>query len=389
MTDQQSDQPTSTAFQADRVLTIAAGHLLHDTYTGFLAPLLPVFIANLGLSKAQAGALTIFLQGPSLLQPAIGHLADRFNLRYLVFLAPAIAAGMMSLLGIAPNYLVLVLLLTVVGLSSAGFHAVGPAVAGQLSGRRLGQGMAFWMVGAEIARTFSPLIVVTALHFLGARGLPLLMLIGLLGAALLYVRLRDVSFELAKTEHPTPWKEVLWSMRRVMLPLAGVLALRAFLVAALTTHLPILISEEGSDLWLAGAALSLVQGGGAIGVLMVGPLSDRLGRKSTVLATLLVAPPLLLLFLATKGWLRLPLLLLLGFTTLSNNPVMMAMVQESFPSNRAMANGMYLAMTFVSSSVMAVLVGMLGDLFGLRLAFVASAIAPLLGVPLMLLVPGS
>ncbi|MEM4724242.1 MAG: MFS transporter [Candidatus Hadarchaeum sp.] len=388
MTDQQSDQPTSTAFQADRVLTIAAGHLLHDTYTGFLAPLLPVFITNLDLSKTQAGILTMFLQGPSLLQPAIGHLADRFDLRYLVFLGPATAAVMMSLLGIAPNYAVLVLFLTVAGVNAAGFHAVGPAIAGQLSGRRLGQGMSFWMAGAEIARTLSPLVVVTALQFLGIRGLPWLMLLGLLGSALLYTRLRDVSFQPATTAQPTSWKEALRDMRGVMLPLAGVLIFRAFIVAALTTYLPVLLREEGSDLWLAGASLSLVQGGGAVGALMAGSLSDRFGRRSTVLATLVIATPLLLAFLAVDGWLRLPLLLLLGFATISNNPILMALVQESFPSNRAMANGMYLAMTFVSSSVMAVVVGMLGDLFGLRSAFVASAIAPLLGVPLMLLLPG-
>lgn len=388
MTNQQPNQPTSATFQANRVLTIAAGHLIHDTYTSFLAPLLPVFITNLTLSKTQAGILTMFLQGPSLLQPAIGHLADHFDLRYLVFLGPATAAVMMSLLGIAPNYAVLVLFLTVAGVNAAGFHAVGPAIAGQLSGRRLGQGMSFWMAGAEVARTLSPLVVVTALHFLGTRGLPWLMLMGLLGSALLYVRLQDISFQPAATGQPTPWKQALWSMRRVMLPLAGVLAFRAFIVAALTTYLPVLLREEGSDLWLAGASLSLVQGGGAVGALMAGSLSDRFGRRSTVLTTLLVAPPLLLAFLALNGWLRLPLLLLLGFATISNNPILMALVQESFPANRAMANGMYLAMTFVSSSVMAVAVGMLGDLFGLRMAFIASAIAPLLGVPLLLLLPG-
>lgn len=389
MTDQQRyDQSTSAAFQADRVLTIAAGHMLHDTYTGFLAPLLPVFITNLALSKTQAGLLTIFLQGPSLLQPAIGHLADRFNLRNLVFFAPAIAAVMMSLLGIAPNYAVLVLLLTAAGLNAACFHAVAPAIAGRLSGRRLGQGMSFWMAGAEIARTMSPLVVVTALHFLTIRGLPWLMLFGLCASALLYMRLRDVPFQPATTAQPTPWKQALWDMRRVMLPLAGVITLRAFIVAALTTYLPILITEEGSDLWLAGASLSFVQGGGAVGALMAGGMSDRFGRRSVVLVTLAVASPLLLIFLAVNGWLRLPLLLLLGFATISNNPVMMAMVQEAFPANRAMANGLYLALTFVTSSVMAVAVGMLGDLFGLRLAFTTSAIAPLLAIPLVLLLPG-
>lgn len=36
------------------------------------------------------------------------------------------------------------------------------------------------------------------------------------------------------------------------------------------------------------------------------------------------------------------MLVLLGFTCLSNTPVMMASVQESFPQNRALANGFYL-----------------------------------------------
>ena len=37
-------------FQAGRVLTISAGHAVHDTYTAFLSSLLPLFIANLSLS---------------------------------------------------------------------------------------------------------------------------------------------------------------------------------------------------------------------------------------------------------------------------------------------------------------------------------------------------
>ena len=76
-------------FQADRVATIAAGHVVHDTYTSFLPPLLPRFIADLSLSRTEAGVLTVFMQVPSLLQPFIGHLADRLSLRYLVILAPA------------------------------------------------------------------------------------------------------------------------------------------------------------------------------------------------------------------------------------------------------------------------------------------------------------
>jgi len=94
-------------FQTGRVLTISAGHAVHDTYTAFLPSLLPVFIANLSLSMTEAGLLTVFMQGPSLLQPFIGHLADRVSLRTFVILAPAVTAAMMSLLGVAPDYAVL------------------------------------------------------------------------------------------------------------------------------------------------------------------------------------------------------------------------------------------------------------------------------------------
>jgi FSR family fosmidomycin resistance protein-like MFS transporter len=81
------------------------------------------------------------------------------------------------------------------------------------------------------------------------------------------------------------------------------------------------------------------------------------------------------------------MLLLMGFTGLSVTPVIMAMVQESFPNNRALANGVYMALGFVIRSGMIVAWGALGDWLGLRWAFAASAAAPLLGLPLVLLLP--
>ena len=159
-------------FQTDGVLTISMAHAVHDTYTAFLAPLLPSFIASLALSKTEAGLLMVFMQGPSLLQPVIGHLADRVNLRYLVILAPTVTAAMMSLLGVAPGYGALVLFLMVAGLSSAGLHAVAPVIAGNLSGRSLGRGMGFWMVGGELGRVLGPIVIVSAIRLLGLGGTP-------------------------------------------------------------------------------------------------------------------------------------------------------------------------------------------------------------------------
>jgi FSR family fosmidomycin resistance protein-like MFS transporter len=374
-------------FQTGRVLTISAGHAVHDTYTAFLAPLLPVFIANLALSKTEAGLLTVFMQGPSLLQPFIGHLADRFNLRYFVVLAPAVTATMMSLLGVAPGYAVLALFLVVVGFSSASMHAVGPVMTGNLSGRRLGRGMGLWMVGGELGRTLGPIAIVSAVRLLSLEGTPWLMLAGLSISAILYVFLRDVPGRPPNAGQGLPWRQALRGMGPLLIPLAGILVARSFMVSALTTYLPTFLSEEGVDLWLAGASLSILEAAGVVGALLGGSISDRLGRRWVLFFSMLVTPLLMFVFLAVKGWLQFPLLLMLGFTALSVVPVVMALVQESSPENRALANGVYMALSFSLRSGVVVVIGALGDLFGLRLAFIASAIIPLLGLPLILLLP--
>ena len=375
-------------FQTGRVLTISAGHAVHDTYTAFLAPLLPAFIANLSLSKTEAGLLTVFMTGPSLLQPLIGHLADRVNLRTFVILAPAVTAVMMSLLGVATGYGVLALFLMVVGLSSAGFHAVGPVIAGNLSGRNLGRGMGFWMVGGEFGRTLGPIVIVSAVQLLTLKGTPWLMIGGLLASVLLYVRLKDVPTRPPNADQGLPWRQALQGMGPIMIPLAGVIVARSFMISALTTYLPTFLSEEGAGLWLAGASLSALEAAGVVGALLGGSMSDRLGRRLILFASLLTTPLLMFVFLAVKGWLQFPLLLMMGVTSLSITPVFMALVQESFPENRALANGVYMSLSFVLRSGAVVVLGMLGDLFGLRQAFTASAIVTLLGLPLVLLLPG-
>jgi len=376
-------------FQAGSVLTFSIAHWVHDTYTAFLAPLLPALIENLSLSMTEAGVLTVFMQGPSLLQPVIGHLGDRFNLRYVVILAPAVTAVMMSLLGIAPNYAVLALFLAMAGLSSAALHAVGPVMTGNLSGRKLGRGMGFWMVGGELGRTLGPIIVVSAVAVLTLQGTPWLMIGGLLVSGLLLFWLRDVQVRPANAHPGLPWRRALRRMGPLLVPLTGIIVVRSFMLSALTTYLPTFLTAEGADLWVAGVSLSVLEAAGMGGALLGGVLSDRLGRRVVLLISMLTTPLLMLVFLAVSGWARFPLLMMLGLTALSLGPVIMALVQESFPENRALANGTYMSLSFLIRSGAVVVLGVLADRFGLRLAFTVSAVIPLVGLPLLLLLPRS
>ena len=221
-------------FQTADVITITAGHAVHDTYTAFLPPLLPKFIEVLSLSKTEAGLLSVFMSAPSVLQPVIGYLADHISLRVLVILGPTITAVMMSLLGIAPSYWIMALFLIVVGFSSAGFHATGPVMISKLSRKNLGRGMGFWMVGGEIGRTLGPIIIVIALRFLDLKGIVWLMPGGVITSILLYFRLRNVPESRPDSTDGLDWRSAIESLRPMMVPILGLLATRAFLLPALS-----------------------------------------------------------------------------------------------------------------------------------------------------------
>jgi FSR family fosmidomycin resistance protein-like MFS transporter len=124
-----------------------------------------------------------------------------------------------------------------------------------------------------------------------------------------------------------------------------------------------------------------------VGALAGGSISDWLGRKQVLLISLVTTTIFMFVFLALGGPARFPVLLVLGLTVLSVTPVLMAVVQESVPNNRALANGIYMALSFSINAGAVVAVGALGDLFSLRLAFAVSAFLPLLGVPFVFLLP--
>jgi FSR family fosmidomycin resistance protein-like MFS transporter len=163
---------------------------------------------------------------------------------------------------------------------------------------------------------------------------------------------------------------------------------RAFTLVALTTYLPLFLTEEGATLWTAGATLSAFQAAGVVGAMAGGSVSDWLGRKQVLLISLVTTSLFMFVFLTADGPAHFVALLALGLTVLSVTPVLMAVVQESVPDNRALANGMFMALSFSIRAGAVVVVGLLGDLFDLRLAFTVSAFMPLLGLPFVFLLPG-
>ena len=157
--------------------------------------------------------------------------------------------------------------------------------------------------------------------------------------------------------------------------------------ASMVTFLPTFMKIETGNLWLAGAALTIFEATGVVGVLMAGSMSDHLGRRRVLLISLLGAPFSLFLFTLGGGWLRYIALLISGFTILSTTPVMLALVQEHARSSPSAANGLYMMASFIARSAIVVVVGFIADHIGLRATYFLSAALGLLGVPFIFKLP--
>jgi FSR family fosmidomycin resistance protein-like MFS transporter len=377
-------QEPEAQFQRGNVLTITGGHFVHDTFSAFLSPLLPLIIEKLSLSLTLAGTLSAVIQLPSILNPLIGYLDEKINLRKLLFFAPAITATLISAMGLAPNYPSLVFILFLAGMSSALYHALAPALMARISGGKVGMGMSFFMAGGEAGRTLGPLVAVSLVSLLTLEGILPVALVGWAISLILYLRFQHTSLQPVRS---FGFQAIAPDIKGFFLPVFLVSLSRSFIITSLGVYLPTLLESEGANLWAAGSSLAVYQFAGVIGALSSGTLSDRLGRRRVLFSTMLLSSLLLFFFLKLQGWSTILVLVLLGFLTLSFQPVMLALIQDHFPRSRSVANGLYMALNFVSLSFASIVIGILGDHFGLRGAFFWSAVISLLSLPMLLVIP--
>jgi len=371
-------------YKKKNVLSIAAAHLLHDTFTSFFAPLLPLLIEKLGFTYTVAGMLSIVQRIPALFNPLIGLIADRIVIRSAIVAAPIVSIITMSLLGWAPSITLLGVLFFTSGISAAVFHVTAPILMRQVSGDRIGKGMSFFMFGGEMARTLGPLLITAAVSWWGLEGTWRLIPFGLVASLLLFLNLRSIDKNLIqqhRKSEQTSIRDTLKETAPFFGTIAPILLFRGFSKTAVTLFLPAYLVQSGHSIKVAAAALAFLELTGAGGTLLAGSLSDRIGRKSVLLFIMILSPLLLYLFTLTSGVGQWILLGLIGLIIFSSMPVFLAMIHDLNSDRPSFINGIFMTLNFIAGSSAALFVGAFADHVGFVTTFQIAAVVSLLAIP--------
>ena len=361
-------------------LALALAHAINDAYSGFLHPLLPRIMTELGLSIALAATLTSTLAlAASLLQPVMGLAADRYGARRFLIAGPLVSAVFLSLIGLAPGFAALLALLAVGGLGSALFHPPAAAAAAS-AGRGAGSGarMSIFSFGGALGFAVAPLAAVALVGRLGLPGLTFAMIPALVLMPLIArVIPADARPHPVRPARLLPGRDALRGALGVLFVIS---ALAAFVQRTFLTLQPIAIARVGGSEALGARVLSTYLVAQALGSLAGGFLVDRYDRRRVLFGVTFLSVPahLLALALPAGSSAALAATAAAGLLNMALLPPLVVMAQEASPHGAATSAGIVMGLAWAAGSIVMVGAGALGDVIGARAAALAA-------VPVMLI----
>jgi FSR family fosmidomycin resistance protein-like MFS transporter len=371
------------------IIGLTLVHFIGDFYSSFINPLLPVFVQKYALTLTEVGllaGLSRFLA--FIVQPTVGYLADYYRTRFFILGGPFLAIVFIALVGVAPNYLVLLVFISLGSIGSSMFH---PSTAGMISayaGRNFALSMSVFNTGGTFAFGLGPLFIT---YLVGTYGLEISPVTMIFGLAMMMVLLKIVPSPqgegLARLGFIGSLKEILGSVWKPIVLIWVVMVLRAFVGHSFRTFIPVLYAQEGYSLVAVGAVISLFTVAGTVSGLLAGHLSDRVGYKPIFyLAHGLTTPSLVLLLYLRGNWVFCGAFLA-GFFAMATLPLGVAMAQELAPKGRSMVSSLMMGFAFGLGGIMMPLTGKLAEMFSIRGILLSLAIIPCLTIFLIALLP--
>jgi FSR family fosmidomycin resistance protein-like MFS transporter len=308
---------------------------------------------SMGLDIAAVGFVgTVYGIFSSLTQPLFGYLGDLKGGRIFVAGGVLVMTVFQMLMGIATEYWMLLVCAAFAGMGSAAFHPQGASGATRAAGDRKTAGMSVFMFGGNFGYGTGPGMAGLIGDVLGRAALPIMSLIGLVLAPVLWVLLAPQGKPAAGASGRTMLRfnkaYTVFGIASLMI----VMMMRSWSSSAITFFTPPFFTTlAGYTPALAGQLSTVQLWLLACGTLLGGLLADRIGGRKVMFASFILMAPLSWAYWNTVGPLNFLVAGVLGFITGASWPPLIVMAQELFPKSAGLASGLALGFAFAMGYV--------------------------------------
>ena len=261
---------------------LSLGHLFTDINQGALPAMLPFLIPAHHLSYAAAATIVFAANiASTIVQPLFGHFADQVSKPFLMPVGAPLAGIGLALVGIRPDYRLIILVAVTSGIGIAAFHPEGARLVNYLAGEKKATAMSIFGVGGTLGFAIGPLIITTTFLHWGLKG-SLILIAPVCFMALIRVssprnlRVLEEPREEIESEFNNESRCLGGAFTRLSLTAIG----RSILFYGLNIFIPLYwINVLNQSKVAGGTALTIMATAGVIGNLIGGRLSDHLGHR--------------------------------------------------------------------------------------------------------------
>ena len=385
--------PTRSNFPAVAAL-IGSAHVLSHLYLLALPPLFEFLKAEFGASYAALGLLvTLFNLSSGAFQVPAGMVVDRNGARKVLFGGLALAGLGIALIGLAPNYWVILVLVIVAGAGNSVFHPADYSIlSASVDEKHHGSAFSMHSLTGSLGFMVAPATMLGLSALMGWRG-AMIVAGGLAAVVLLALVLfgRVLKDETPAAETVEPGGEIADEETQGLRPLLRPAVLTLFLFFFCTAMassgvqsftITALVAVQGASLGDAGTALTVYFAAVIAGTLLGGPLADRTRHHRLMTAVALGCAALLFFLIGAVG---LPMVVLIVIFALNGllmgaiRPARDMMVRAATPSGATGRVFAFVATALnIGGAVTPVLFGLLVDLGHARWVFVGMGVGLLL-----------
>ncbi|EIJ81707.1 putative efflux transporter [Bacillus methanolicus PB1] len=373
------------------LLIIGLCHLLNDTIQAVVPAMFPVLEKSMGLTYTQLGLIAFSLNMvSSIMQPVVGMYTDK---KPKPFALPiGLTFSLMGILGLAfaPKFEIIVISVLMIGLGSAVFHPEGSRVAYMAAGPRRGLAQSIYQVGGNSGQALAPLITAVVLVPFGQFGAVWFTLVAAVAVGLLiYIaNWYSMNLKIGKTNLTKKKKSSssngIRSRGSVAFALTLILILifaRSWYISGMTNFYAFYaINEYSFSIKTSQLFLFAFLVAGAAGTFFGGPLSDKYGKKTIILLSMLAAAPITILIPYVPPVAAFILLTISGFILMSSFSVTVVYAQELVPGKIGTMAGLTVGLAFGMGALGSIGIGYLADIIGLTKTIILTGFLPMLGI---------